>query len=248
MTARWLRQWEQKPATITAFKLLGSVGGSASHLSITRREISRACWCAAHYDPKCDPGEIYRAQMAAEKKKLKQLQKAAHILALSSARNDKGLSWAHDIAESASGVRITRKDHSTPKAQHLVMQDYFSHLETALKGKLPELHCGPFLHRFTKGNLIFDKPISSGRPYTVETMLAFELAFYLRMHIAGRAEDGLQNGQLMPSDGEPCFWVVAAFCAAVFGTSWDAKQIGDNVQALTLKSVGLRDWQGVNSD
>ena len=159
---------------------------------------------------------------------------------MSAKRNEKGFMWACTLAESTSGVRITRKEKPGPMAHNLVVENYFSHLETALKGKLPELSGGPFLHRFTIGNLIFDKPILAGRPVTIETMLAFELAFYLRMHTAGRAKDGLQNGQRMPDDGDPCYSVVAAFCSAVLDTSFDAKSIGDKVRKL--KHVGLTGW------
>ena len=83
-----------------------------------------------------------------------------------------------------------------------------------------------------------------GRPITIETMLAFELAFYLRMYTAGNAFDGIRSGQAMPKNGDPCFPIVAKFCSAVLGTSWDAKKIGDNVRGL--KNVGLIAWQGVN--
>jgi hypothetical protein len=240
----WYRDW--RGAARTALKLLNSVGGAAADLAITQERVAGACFNATHYNPKLDPGEIYRAQMAVEKKRLNQLQKAAHVLALSAGREDKALIWAHSFAENDSGVRITRKEHNEPMAQHLVMQNYFSHLEAALKGKLPELDGGPFLHRCTKGNLLFDKPIKSGRRVDVETMLAFELAIYLRMHTAGRAWGSWQAGMRMPAYGEPCFPVVAAFVAATLGGTWDAKQIGDNTRAL--KAVGLlSEWQGVNS-
>lgn len=153
--------------------------------------------------------------------------------------------WACAFAEQDSGIRITRNDHTEPMKHHLVLEKYFSALETALNNPLPELHGGPFLHKFTIGNLVLNDPIQRGRPITPVTMLAYELAFYLRMHTAGRAKDSYQSSQAMPTDGEPCFHIVAHFCCAVFGSRWDdSKQIGDNVRAL--KDVGLTKWQGVN--
>lgn len=113
----------------------------------------------------------------------------------------------------------------------------------ALKDKLPELDGGPWLHKGTKGNLFFDKPIKGGPKVKVETMLGFELAIYLRMHTEGRANSPVSR--IMPSYGEPCFQIVAAFCHAVFGIKlgidFDAKLIGDNVR--DLKGAILHEWQ-----
>ncbi len=244
---KWYQDWSNKPATQTALNKFKEIVGDTRSITITQKRIVIACFNAAHYKPEHDPGEKYRKAIQEEKNRITNLKKAARVLAQSAERNDIALSWAHEIADNASGVRITRYDHSEPKAHHLVMHDYFAELEKALKGKLPEIDGGPFLYKFTKGNLIFDKPISRGRKVTAETMLAYELSFYLRMHTAGRAEDSIQNGQRMPDDekGDPCFPIVAAFCNAVFENGWDAKQIGDNVR--DLKKVGLTDWQGVNS-
>lgn len=248
---KWYWGWKDKPSTRAALKRFMAIGGNDTrNIAITQERIALACFDAAHYQPELDPGQIYRDEIRAEKKRLSQLAKAAHVFAMSAARNEKGLMWACAKAESTSGVRITRKEPS-PMALNLVVKNYFSHLETALKGKLPELHGGSWLHRFTIGNLTSDKAISRGRPVTAETMLAFELAFYLRMHTADRAEDGLQNGQSMPVDGEPCFSVVTAFCIAVFdGKKFTKRDIQDKVKRTSdnvrkLKNVGLTDWPRV---
>ncbi len=138
------------------------------------------------------------------------------------------------------GIAITRNDKLQPMAQQRVEATYFEALSEALKGPLPELDGGPFLRRFTVGNLVYPDAISAGRPTATTTMLAFELAFYLRMLTALRAEDGLQAGQTMPSDGKPCYELVQAFCGAVFTHAPDAKQTAKNVTAL--KNVGLTEW------
>lgn len=241
----WLKEWERDPKTETALNSLKeNLTDTSNDIKITRLRILLACFNAKHYKRKLDPGEKYRQKLQEEKNRLSLLIKAAHTMKLSAQRNDKSLMWACAFAGQDSGINITRKDRAEPMKLNLVIEKYFSALETALKCKLPELHAGPFLHRFTIGNLILNNPIQQGRPITAETMLAYELAFYLRMHTAGRAVDSLQNGQTMPTVGEPCFSVVAKFCSAVFGTSWDAKKIGDKVRAL--KNVGLTEWQGVN--
>jgi hypothetical protein len=150
--------------------------------------------------------------------------------------------WAMGKAEAESGVRLSRTHPEGQMALTEIAERYFQSLEAALRGPLPELSGGPFLHRFTIGNLHFDKPLGAGRPVTAATMLAFELTIYMRMLTAGYAEDVLQSGASMPKYGDPCYQVVAAFCEAALDTELDAKQTGDNVRKL--KNVGLMRWPG----
>lgn len=242
---KWFQEWcKEVDAKLALKSLEDDLINTNNDLSITRHRIILACFNAKNYKRELDPGEEYRQKLQEERSRLDLLIKAAHTLKLSAQRNDKSLMWACVFAEQDSEIRITRNDHTEPMNHNLVVEKYFSALETALKGKLPEINGGPWLHRFTVGNLIFKNPIQQGRPITVETMLAYELAFYLRMHTAGRARDSWQNGQAMPTDGKPCFNVVANFCNAAFGTTWDNKQTGDKVR--DLKNVGIAKWQGVN--
>jgi hypothetical protein len=240
----WYMDWSKKPATMTALTALKAIGGDDRHLLITQQRIAIACFNAAHYDSALDPGEIYRTRIAAEKKRLKTLQNAARVLAESARRNDKALMWAHLSAESKSDVRITRKEYDAPMLQHFVMEDYFSSLEAALKDKLPELdgdYYGKWLHWRTKGNLFFNKPIKGGRKITVTTMLAFELAIYLRMQTAGKAYSPVRS--IMPDYGEPCYPIIAEFCnAALSSLKGDIsdKSLAENVRAL--KGAILHEW------
>lgn len=243
---KWYQSWSNTPATIQALRRFREVAGNNAYDNAsTLDRIVMACFEAAHYEPELDPGKIYRDKIQAEKKRLNQLARAAHVLALSAGRNETGFMWACDIAESESGVRITRAEHSGPTPLNLVVEKYFLALESALSGKLPELHGGPWTKRFTIGNLISDKAISRGRPVSTETMLAFELAVYLRMHTAGRASDSPRRGQKMPTDGEPCFPVVAAFCFAALGQSDDAESLGRKVR--DLGNVGFGKWPQVGN-
>lgn len=221
----WYREWSKEPTTKTAIQSLKDINLKTAFV-ITLHRIALACFNAKHYNRESDPGELYRQRLQKEKDQQMSLVKAAHTLMLSAKRNDKSLMWACAIAELECGVRITRKNHIEPMNHYLVVEKFFLAFETALKNKLPELDGGPFLDRFTTGNLILKNSISGGRPINTETMLAYELAFYLRMYTAGNAFDSIQNGQAMPKNGKPCFPVVAKFCCAVFGTSWDAKKIG----------------------
>lgn len=118
---------------------------------------------------------------------------------------------------------------------------FFGALERSLSGKLPEVHGGPFVGRFTVGNLWYQGPIGPRRPIEPVTMLAFEIAFYLRMHTAARAQDSWQTAQAMPSDGRPCMPVVAAFCTAALGVPVYAGKLGDRLRKLS-RDVGLGEW------
>jgi hypothetical protein len=241
----WYRKWFDERDTKSAFNLLEQIYHNRGNGELTKQKIIFACFNAAHYKEENDEGFLYRKKMRTEKSKIKLLNKAARILSRSSMNNDTGLSWANYIAEGDSGVRISRMNYDENKAQHLVMYDYFSSLERALEKKLPEINIGPFHYKFTIGNLIFDEEISTGRPLTAETMLGFEIAFYLRMYTANREDDCIQNGQKMPEDGEPNLPIVASFCNSVFGNGFDPKPIGDKVRALKHAGLSLK-WQGVN--
>ena len=118
---------------------------------------------------------------------------------------------------------------------------WLSELATRLEGKLPELHGGPFIHRFTIGNMHRDKAIREGARTTVASMLAFELTFYLRMHMAGRAGDAWQAAAKMPTDGKPCANIVAAFVNAVLGGTRDRREVADLVSKIP-RDVGLMPW------
>ena len=254
--SKWYVDWRNELATTTALNKFKKISGTNDRSNtITKERIAIACFNAAHYKPELDPGEIYRAKMAKQRKQMTQLQKAAKVLAEAALQNHRGLDWASTIAAYNSGLHIAPFSRDATKANlhvnreprngHLGKYDYFSHLEKALHRKdLPEINGKKVTQNYTKGNLFFNKHISRGKKITIETMLAFELAFYLRMHTAGRADDSINNGQGMPDDGDPCFEVVAAFCNAIFNNGWDAKRIGDNVREL--KNAGLTVWQGVN--
>jgi len=235
--ARWCNASHKRTG---ALALLSQVAGSDRDRVITLERIIRTCYAAAHYNRESDPGAQYREALRVEKKRLFQLSKAAHVLRMAAERGDKSLGWAAQFAESNSAVRITRVDHSEPQKWHLVAARYFKALKSALDGRLPEIHGGPFTGHFTIGNMIFNEPIKAGRPVEVSTMLAFELTFYMRMLTAGRAGDSTQNGQHMPSDGRPCLPVVAALVSESLQITIDAKMIEDALRRHTR--TGLGEW------
>lgn len=237
----WYASWLTKSQKRTgALALLSEVGGCERDKTITLERIVQACYAAAHYNRNADPGAQYREALRVERKGLLQLSKAARIFRMAAERGDKSLGWAAEFAERNSGVRITRADKSEPEKWHPVAARYFKALEAALDGRLPEIHGGPFIGRFTIGNMIFSDPIKAGRPVEVSTMLAFEIVFYMRMLTAGRAGDSTQTGQHIPSDGKPCLPVVASLVCETLGATLDAKMIEDVLRRHTR--TGLGDW------
>lgn len=242
----WWSNWSKQAVTRDALNRFYNIPGNDKDSHITLQRIVIACYKAAHYDPAKDPGLLYREKIKIEKDQRTKLADAAHVLARSAKRGDRSLLWAMDFAEERSGVRITRKDYTEKMALNVVAHEYFSHLEKALIGKLPELDGGPWLRRFTVGNLTFDVPLGkAGHPIETVSMLAFELAFYLRMYTAGRASDGWQNGQRMHTDGKPRNDVVAAFCNATLDTKVDADNIKQRLKGMSKIKAGITDWTGV---
>lgn len=256
-----LEQWwsiqKKKPDTIKALDTFYDLTdkyrarqNNEGDSNITLFRIVNTCYQAAHYDPEKDPGLLYRKRMKAENDQREDLAKAALVLAMSAKRADSSLLWAMDFAERSSGVRVTRKDHTEKMALSVVAHKYFSHLEKALRGKLPELDGRGTLRWFTVGNLIFDKPLGgAGSPIETVSMLAFELTFYLRMYTAGRATDSLQTGQKLTdatgtTEGKPCAGVVTAFCNATLSTNLSEAHIKNRLKQIP-KVAGITNWEGV---
>ncbi len=240
----WFAEWgafRDKPATRKAMTAFDELKGSERDRCITLNRIMGACFSAMKYKPESDPGHEYRSEMAAQRKAVASLAKAARVLAKACERDDRAMVWALPGGANVLGVKLTRPNdgHETPICK--MGAAFFSELESSLTGKLPELNGGPFMSRFTLGNLHFEKPLKAGRPVEVASMLAFELAFYLRMFTEGRAGDVLQTAQPMPKDGKPCAQVIAAFCNAALATSLSTEQVTDRLGKLPL-DVGLCSW------
>lgn len=199
---------------------------------MTLERIAGACLHAARYDPSRDPGILYRKDLVRQRERLSQLERAAHVLAKACERRDKALIWCLPGGLNSLEVRLSRP-HDGRRVDILDMgAAWFSELEEKLKGEFPELHGGPWLHRFTVGNLHFDKPVQAGRPIDVCTMLAFELTIYLRMLTAGKGHYIRSTGQRMPDCGKPCGHVVALFCNATLGTRLDTRRVADRLRKL----------------
>ena len=236
-------RWRDKKATRAALQAFDRINASELDRVRTLKRIADACIDAQHYQPDADPGVKYRRAMSEQrhKTKLANLAAAAHTLAMACERADRAMFYALPGGDNALQVRLARP-HDDQLVDVMKMgAAWFNELEQRLKKEMPELHGGPFLHRFTFGNLHFDAAIEAGRKPEVSTMLAFELVFYLRMFTAGRAADSWQVGQDMPKDGEPCYKLAAMFCNATLGSQLDDGQIEDRLRHLS-PGIGLQPW------
>lgn len=234
--------WRDKPATRKAMDCFDQLGGSEMDRYITLNRIVPACLQAMRYEPKHDPGQKYRDKLATERQTVHELERAARTLAKACERNSQAMKWCLPGGANELGVRLSRPHDGEKIEVQKMGAVWFAELAAALSGTLPELHGGPWFNLFTLGNLHFEKPLKSGRPVEVTSMLAFELAFYLRMFTAGRANNVWSSGQRMPKYGKPCTHVVAAFCNATLNTYTDAKQVADRLRKLP-DGVGLIHWQ-----
>lgn len=252
----WKDTWgkfRDEPATRDAMAQFDALKGSEHHRMRTLMRIMPACLSAREcaksvkaqkkkaYKIELDPGQKYRDENAAQKKVVHRLAAAAQVLAKACERNDRAMLWALPGGVNDLGVALQRPHDGKETPICEMGAAWFNELKNKLSGKLPELHGGPFYHRFTLGNMHFENPLAAGRPVELASMLAFELAFYLRMFTAGRAGDSTQNAQTMPNDGKPCTPVVAAFCSAALGEPFSAREITARLSKLP-KSVGLIGW------
>lgn len=230
--AEWWAKLDRSREGRAALRAFERIRADDVDRAITLERIARACYLAATYAPNDDPAVKRRAALrAARSRELAQLSRAARTLAKAWERNAPGLVWAAGEAQIQSG-------HD----QKWIDERYFSALANALEGKLPEVHGGPWLHRFTVGNLRFEKAIGRGVAIGVETMLGFEIVFYLRMLTAGQAKDSTQRGQRMPAGGRPHHDVAAAFVrAALRDSRVETRTLADRLRKLPA-DIGLMAW------
>ena len=228
----WWRddRWKSKPRAREALRLLQSLEGTERDRHITAVRAVTCCFRAVAYTPAKDPGRVYRQRMKEQRNTAKSLARAANTLAKACERGDAAILWA-----------IRWPLGKQPIRSATLAGAWLQGLAENLEGKLPELHGGPFLHRYTIGNMHRDKPIREGARTTVAAMLAFELTFYLRMHMAGRAGDAWQAAAKMPTDGKPCANIVAAFVNAVLGGTRDRREVADLISKIP-RDVGLMPW------
>jgi len=236
-----LALWRDCKETQSALTKFDALGGTEKDRYLTLDRVTVACQNASRYRPEKDPGQIYRAELAGQRSKLDALARSARMLAKACERGDRAMVYALPGGTNPLSVRLSRPHDGLTTPFQDMGAAWFFELERRILGKIPELDGGPFWHRFTVGNLYFKRPLRSGRPIEVESMLAFELSVYLRMFTAGRADNLTQSVQVQPRYGKPCCHIVADLCNATLGANLDAKMVSDRLRKLP-PDVGLIKW------
>ena len=102
---------------------------------------------------------------------------------------------------------------------------------------------GPFVHRFKVGPLIYPRPVDrhSARINVRAMGLLFQLVLYFRRFTHGiRSVGRLQNGERMPSYGEPYYDIASEFVNAATGKAFGtASQARDRLDKFLAKNPGI---------
>ncbi len=113
--------------------------------------------------------------------------------------------------------------------------------DSALSHKILGIKCGPYLHRFRAGPLLYPKPLDTqkAQPDAALNGLLFQLAFFF--HLATSKNPVLrQSGTFMPTSGRPNIPLVT-FLAAVTLDKYglDENQVKLRIRGLVKSGVGL---------
>ena len=195
-----------------------------------------------------DSGAAWRRDAADTRERLPTLADAADNLARGLRARRLGVEWALEAAMNR--TRIGSLNTEYQRRLHTMWAEFFGVLADELRKPLPEVHGGPYLGRFTAGNLLYPRAIEDGRPVTTETMLAFGLAFHVRRWRLGRIHlDSWQPGQTMPRVAMPRegWQTVAAWVRAVLSCELDANQLRDRIRELP-SGVGLMPWPNLTKE
>jgi hypothetical protein len=101
----------------------------------------------------------------------------------------------------------------------------------------------PYMHRFTKGPLMFDKPVDNAvRPTLPSTCLAVVLVFLFRKFSAtGRM--GFQRGEEMPAEGDPRWTLVTKMVNNALEQSLSGESVKSTAEKL-IRAHQERDGDG----
>lgn len=241
----WLRRFNDSDDARRALDALADVArfGSKQPRPGQRIEVLalgalKACYFASQYKAADDPGWRYRRQMAAERKNLTSIADAAAELRALLAKNPKATRWA--FPREYSLRRRDGMERQKPSTNLLLFLNQYEH---NLRGRLPELHGGPWLHRFTFACLHYKeaKEGLQARMPDVAGALLFNLASLLRVWTGGTTTYQVPGS--MPSDGRPCYEVAAALASATLGVQGiNARTAQTRVESLQRSGAGLAGW------
>jgi hypothetical protein len=101
----------------------------------------------------------------------------------------------------------------------------------------------PYMHRFTKGPLMFDKPVDDAvRPILPSTCLAVLLVLMFRK-FAATGRMGFQRGEEMPAEGDPHWILVTEMVGDALGQSRSGEGVKSTAEKL-IRNHQERDDDG----
>lgn len=197
-----------------------------------------ACYLAANFDPKDDPGRKYRKEIASNRNAKDSVAGAARKLRTLLKKNERLLFWV--TLGTSYSLRKRNTDGGQRPDDNLL--GLLAEIESLVEGEMPELDGGPFLHRRTYACLYYNVDRALKSAPSLETALLFNLVFFLRKWTA-HGTTFYSAGEKMPKDGRACYAVAASFVNATF-----EKEISDRAARTMIESIiklgnpGLMHW------
>jgi hypothetical protein len=135
----------------------------------------------------------------------------------------------------------------TDKRMHELLDIILNSYAIALRKPLLGINSNMFIHTFTCGCLIYDKPVKSGRPPSAQLMLIFNLVLLFRKYSEAKANGHnlrWQANEPMPKVGKPCFRLVAELASKTLKNIIDDKTAQNGLSKLIKKNptVKLIPW------
>lgn len=211
-------------------------------IELLARACVEVCYFASQYRVADDPGVQYRARLAAERKNVAAIADAVANLRKLLAKNPTAAMWARPL-----GYSLRRRETDAGNEYHdgdANLLAFLMEYESNLRGRLPELHGGPFLDRSTFACLHYEaaREGQQARMPDVAAALLFNLTFLVRKWTA-HGTTIYQSGEPMPDGGRPCYAVAAALAAATLGVDGiNARTARTRVLALQASGASLLEW------
>jgi len=182
-----------------------------------------ACEAARAYRPERDPYKLRRDEVRAARERREAVAGAARRLASACRADDAGLADAIAKAERRSAVELVQLDAraGAPPPVTTTLARLLGAFADALDSANVLADPGVAAAACRHGNLRFERDIARGLLPACDTMLAFELEFYMRAHVAGRRPDVMAWRPDSMKVGRPHRELIALFLKAALGSRLD---------------------------
>ncbi|MDP1649300.1 MAG: hypothetical protein Q8M01_14025 [Rubrivivax sp.] len=197
--------------------------------------IVGACEAARAYRPEHDPFKLRREELDAARDRRAGVANAARRLASACRGDDAGLAVAIAQAERRCAVEVVQLGAraSAPPLVTATLARLLAALAEALDDANERAEPGAPAARSSHGNLGFERDIARGLLPATDTMLACEVEFYIRAHVAGRRPDVTAWRPDSLKVGRPHRDLVALFVtAALQSTLVDARAVQQRLREI----------------